>query len=300
MIHPRIAAKMFNTRLAVHKGKAAAIMAGLGGRVIGGRIQFSDSVEVLNHSAFHNSNLMAGTLTDRIGKTSVAIYETVRGAAYIPVEGTLVHKGSWVESDSGETSYQGLQSQIQRARRDPSVKGAVFEFDTCGGEVSGMFETADMLADLSAEKPTIAILSDCAYSAGYLLASACRSIIVPEQGGAGSIGVITMHADMSKALEAQGVNVTIFAAGEHKADMNPFGPVPEDVALALLADIESARVAFCQAVSTFRGPRLSFENAMATEAQCYTGAAAVEAGLVDATGHPYEAFNAFLDQLNRA
>ncbi len=299
MIHPRLAAKMFNTRLAVHKGKAAAIVAGLGGRIIGNHIEFSNA-PILDHQAFRNGSLMAGTLTDRVGRTSASIYETFRGAAYIPVEGTLVHKGAWVESDSGETSYQGLQAQIQRARRDPSVKGVVFELDSCGGEVSGMFETADMLHDLSEEKPTIAILSDCAYSAAYLLASACRSIIIPEQGGAGSIGVITMHADMSKALEAQGVAVTIFAAGEHKADMNPFGPVPEDVALSVMQDIEQARVAFCQAVATYRAGRLTFENAMATEAQCYTGQAAVEAGLVDATGHPYEAFSAFLDQLNRA
>jgi transposase len=65
----------------------------------------------------------------------------------------------------------------------------VFEVDSLGGELAGAFETADLIARLSAEKPTLAILTDHALSAGYLLASAARQIIMPEHGRAGSIGV---------------------------------------------------------------------------------------------------------------
>ena len=303
MILPRIAARLLNTPLMVHPGKAAAIVAGIGGRVTGSEIEISDR-GMIGQVSFPGGRPSLGTIGDRLGRRVEASgqkpYDMIGNVAIIPVEGSLVHKGGWLESYSGETSYQGLQTQVSRALRDPSVKGVAFEVDSYGGEVSGAFETADMIAELSAAKPTIAILSDHAYSAGYLMASAARQIVVPEQGGVGSIGVITMHTDMSRALEAAGLKITILSAGEHKADGNPLQPLPEGVAAQILAELEAMREGFAGRVAAYRGRRLSFESAMATEARVFTGADGVKAGLADATGHPFQAFQAFVSTINRA
>lgn len=300
---PRIAGRLLNTPLMVHPGKAAAILAGLGGRVTGRPVSVDGGSEPVSHVAFSDRPAL-GTLGDRMGRAfqrrGEKPYDMVGGVAVIPVEGSLVHKGAWVESDSGETSYQGLQTQVQAALRDPAVKGAVLEVDSYGGEVSGAFETADMIAALSAAKPTLAILTDIGYSAGYLMASAARQVVVPEQGGAGSIGVISVHTDMSAALDAAGLKMTILSAGAHKADANPYEPLPGDVAAAILADLDAMRQAFAGKVASFRGKRLGFEAAMATEARTFRGAEAVAAGLADATGQPFETFQAFVSALNRA
>lgn len=299
---PHIASRLLNTPLLVHPGKAAAVLAGLGGRVIGNSVEFSGATP-LAHVAFAGKERL-GTVGDALGRSFERAgrkpYDVVGNVAIIPIEGSLVHKGAFVGSDSGDTSYQGIQTQVQAAMRDSSVAGVAFEIDSPGGEVSGAFETADMIAELSQAKPTIAILSDAAYSAGYLLASAARSIVVPEVGGAGSIGVITMHADLSAAIEAQGVKVTILSAGQHKADGNPYQPLPEDVAAQIQADLEAMRQTFAGRVAQYRGKRLSFDAAMATEARTYRGAEAVTAGLADATGHPAETFKAFTKAINRA
>ena len=303
MMLPRIAAHVFNTPLMVHQGKAAAIVAGLGSRMLGGAIDYSGPAAI-THVAFENGRPSMGTLAEGVERRAQQrmqpIYDQLSGAAIIPVEGTLVHKGAWVGSYSGDTSYEGLQAQITRARRDASVKGVVFEIDSYGGQVSGAFETAEMLFSLSREKPTIAILTDNAHSAGYLLASACRSIVLPETGGCGSIGVITMHADYSKALDMQGVKVTMIAEGAHKADFNPYEALPQGVADAVRAQIAKTREKFCATVAKHRGARLSFEAAMATESDCYVGEDAVKRGLADATGNPNEVFSAFISALNRA
>lgn len=301
MIHPRIASRLFNTPLLAHPGKAAAVLAGIGGRVAGGRVAFTGA-EPVQHVAFEGRGPSMGTLSGRLDRQSGSrpIYDMVGNVAVIPIEGTLVHKGGWLESNSGETSYQGIQAQVQRAMRDPAVKGVVFEVDSYGGEVSGGFETAAMISQLSAQKPTLSILSDCAYSAGYLLACAARQVVVPETGGCGSIGVIAMHTDISAALEDAGLKVTILKAGAHKADFNPVEPLPEDVANRYLAEIEDIRKKFCATVAANRGGRITFEDAMATEADTYQGAAAVETGLADATGTPFEAFQAFCTVINRA
>lgn len=303
MTHPRISARLLNTMLMVHPGKAAAILAGLGGRVTGATIDL-DGPEQVAHVAFGDGRPSLGTVGDRLGRSyerrGESPYDIVNGVAVIPIEGSLVHKGAFVESSSGETSYQGIQTQVARAMKDPAVRGVAFEVDSYGGEVSGAFETSDMISELSRAKPTIAILSDHAYSAGYLMAAAARQIVVPEQGGAGSIGVITMHTDMSAALERSGLKVTILAAGAHKADANPFQPLPDEVASSIRAELEAARATFAARVARYRGSRLTFENAIATEARCFTGAEAVRAGLADATGHPSEVFAAFISALNRA
>lgn len=302
-MHARIAARLLNTPLMVHPGKAAAVLAGIGGRVIDGQVSFSGA-EPVEHFAFSRGRPSAGTIGDRMGRSldrhGERPYDMVGSVAIIPIEGSLVHKGAWLESDSGETSYQGLQTQVLRAARDSAVKGVVFEVDSFGGEVSGAFETSDMIFALSAAKPTISILSDHAYSAGYLMAAAARSLIVPESGGAGSIGVVTMHTDLSKALEMAGRQVTILTAGKHKADGNPFEPLPEAVASAIRAELEAVREIFAGRVAAYRGDRLNFKNAMATEADVFSGPAAVAAGLADATGHPSDAFKAFVSAINRA
>ncbi len=296
MMMTRIAARLFNAPLLVHPGKAAAILAGIGGRVAGAEVHLTNGIAPLDHRA--------GTVGDQLGRAydahGIKTYDVVNGVAVIPVEGSLVHKGGWLGSESGETSYEGLQTQVLRAVRDPAVRGIAFEVDSCGGEVSGAFETSDMIFSAGQVKPTIAILSDEAYSAGYLMAAACRQVVLPETGGAGSIGVITLHTDMSRALEAAGLTVTILAAGVHKADGNPFQPLPAEVAATIRAELDGVRAMFAGRVAAYRGARLSFDQAIATEARTYAGEAAVEAGLADATGHPSDAFQAFVTAVNRA
>jgi ClpP class serine protease len=280
----------------VHPGKAAAILAGIGGRIVDGQIHIAGGFEPIGHRA--------GTIGDRLGREMERRgrkpYDMVGNVAVIPIEGSLVHKGSFVESESGETSYQGIQTAVTRAAADNAVKAVVFEIDSYGGEVSGAFETSDMIFGLSKLKPTLSILSDSAYSAGYLMAAAARQVVIPEQGGAGSIGVITMHTDMSRAIDAAGLTVTILAAGSHKADGNPFEPLPDGVKNTILAEIEEARRVFAGRLGLYRGSRLTFEKAMTTEADSYIGTEAVRRGLADATGHPSEAFRAFLSAVNRA
>jgi ClpP class serine protease len=151
---------------------------------------------------------------------------------------------------------------------------------------------------LSAQKPTLAILTDFALSAGYLMASQARQIVMPETGAAGSIGVITMHADMSKKLEQDGVKITLITSGKHKADGNPTEALPDDVRQGLQARVDRRREQFASTVAAGRGQRLSAANAMSTEAQVYHGEDAVRAGLVDGIIDPQTAFAEFVKSVH--
>lgn len=301
LLMPHIASRMFNTPLLIDPGKAIAILTGLGGRLVEGGVEFGDMIPV-EHIAFANGRLTEtmGTLGDRLGRAYVAageggrIFDRLGATAIVPVEGTLVHKGAFLGQSSGEMSYQGIQTKIQAIRRDPSIKGVVFEFDSFGGEAAGVYDTAEMIFQLSQEKPTLGILNDFAYSSAYLLASATRQIVMPPTGGTGSIGALTMHIDHSARLEKSGSKVTIVASGKHKAAGHAFGPLPDDVRAKMQARVDLHRDQFAGAVARHRGARLSKASALATEADAFSGEDALKLGLVDAVARPSEAFGEFV------
>lgn len=302
MIAARIASRVFEAPLMIDGSKAATILAALGSRLSEGGLTVEGGFEPVAHVAFENGRPSMGKVGDRLGRAydraGVAPFDLVDGVAVIAIEGTLVHKGAFVGSSSGETSYQGLQVQVRRAMKADYVKAVVFEIDSFGGEVAGAFETAAMIRELSAVKPTIAILTDFALSAGYLMASAARQIVMPEFGRAGSIGVIRLHVDLSQNLAMQGKKVTILSAGKHKAAGSSLEALPEALANSMRAELETGRQRFAEAVALGRGERFSKQQALDTEAAHFRAEEAVSLGLADAIGDGSQAFEEFVKAVN--
>lgn len=300
----QIAQRLFDTPLMYDARKAEAFLHGLGSRIAGDTIVITNAEGAVDHVAGANGRPLAGKIGGRIerafSRANMLPFDMVDNVAIIPVEGSLVHKGAWLGSNSGDTSYQGLQAQIAVARKSNQVRGVVFEYDSYGGEVNGAFETARDIALLSKEKPTISILTDWAYSAGYLLASQSRQIVMPRYGGTGSIGVIMIHADYSQQLEDKGIKLTIIRSGKKKADGNPFEPLNSDVAEKWQAQADLIRQEFATVVAQGRKNRITKAKALATEAATFDAQEAIAMGLADAIGDPIEAFDAFVKEVNRA
>jgi capsid assembly protease len=282
--YTRLAARAFNRPLAITDAAAQAVLGAFGQRLLGHEAGFD-----------HQAGRLGDPLKERrdYDGSSLAAPRRVGSVAVIEVEGVLVHKGRFTGQYCGNTSYEGLNAQIAMAMEDSGITAVAVEIDSPGGEVSGLFDCARALAALADAKPTVAILTDTACSAAYMLAAACRQIWLPSAGQAGSIGAITMHVDTSRAMDKAGLFVTTLSAGAHKADGSPFAPLPPEVADRVRADLEAVRVEMAAFIGQ-RRPALGSAGALATEAQVYMGPAAVAAGLADAVVHPAEAFAAFL------
>lgn len=300
----RIASRLFDTPHLYDPRKAETVVRQLGPRILGGPVTIVNGEGAVDHVAFSGGRPSAGVLGDRLGRAlderERTPFTIVDGVAIIGVEGTLVQKGAWIGTSSGETSYEGLQVQIARAARNAKVKGVVFEIDSFGGQVNGAFETAAAIRDLSRAKPTIAILTDYAYSAGYLLASQARSIVMPEFGGAGSIGVVMMHADFSGWLENEGIKVTFIHAGRKKVEGNPYQALPEGLREQWQGEVEAMRDRFAEFVGKGRGKRMTKAAALKTEAEAFDAKRAMDLGLVDAIADPRATFDAFIQEVNRS
>lgn len=206
-------------------------------------------------------------------------YRVEQGIAVLGITGTLVHKFGYMKPMCGMTGYDGIVSRLRMAINDPDVNGVLLDIDSPGGEVSGAFDTADLIARMGKIKPIWALAGDMATSAAYLLASACSRRLITQTGTVGSIGVIVAHRNVEKQMEKNGVAVTLIHAGARKVDGNPYTALPEDVRKDIQARVDETRVMFAQKVSENTG--LPLKAVLATEAKTYDGKDAVKNGLAD-------------------
>lgn len=283
--YPHLAQKLFNVPLAITPQKAEIVMAALADRFGLARLFHADGRVVA-----------LDDWDDDIGEPAQArAYEVVEGVAIIPVTGTLVQKLGTLRPYSGMTGYDGLRANLSMALADDAVRAVVLDIDSPGGEVAGCFDLADSIYKARGSKPIWSILTESAYSAAYALASACDRIVVPRTGGTGSVGVICMHVDMSKALGAAGVNVTLIHYGDRKADGADSKPLSDEALSRYQSDVDAMGELFVKTVARNRG--LSVKTVRATQATTFLGAAGVEIGFADAVQAPDEAFRSLLAEL---
>jgi signal peptide peptidase SppA len=290
-----LAQRLFNVPLAIRQDKAEVIMAALAERMGISQITRLDGTSIRpmalgawddESSEFARPGRVMDPGYDMIGDTPVAM---------IGVQGTLVQKLGTLRPYSGMTGYDGLRESILRAHADPAVEAIMLDVDSPGGEVAGCFDLVDMIYGLRGDKPIWSILSESAYSAAYAIASATDRIIVPRTGGVGSIGVITMHVDWSKALTSAGVAVTFITYGDRKADFHPEIPLSPEALAAAQADIDTMGELFVNTVA--RNRNLAADAVRDTQAACFMGENGVSRGLADAVMAPDAALLALLDEL---
>lgn len=216
-----------------------------------------------------------------------------RGLAFIPVSGSLINR--FGQSWGYVTGYNFIRAQLAAALADDDVEGIVFDVNSYGGECAGCFELADDIFASRAIKPSIAVVDSNAYSAGYALASSANRVVLTPSGGAGSVGVVAMHVDMSKMLSDWGINIQFIHSGDHKVDGNPYEPLPDSVRAGIQSDVDESRNEFVDVVARNRG--LESKVVFDTQAKCYGAKEAMSLGLVDAVMPPGKAVEAFLREL---
>ncbi len=203
------------------------------------------------------------------------------GIAVIPIHGSLVQRNA-PNAMSGMRSYEDIAAEFSGAMADGNVSGIVLHIDSGGGEVSGAFDLADTIFSARGQKPILAVASERAYSAAYLLASAADTIVVPRTGGVGSIGVVCVHCDMSGMDQQMGMIYTPVFAGAKKIDGWPHSALSDRAHAEVQAEVDRCYGLFCDTVA--RNLNVPVAKIRATEAGCLYGADAVTAGLAHDVG----------------
>lgn len=270
----RLAARIFDTPLAIEEGKLAVILQVLGPRL--GDFSLSEEVREIADRA----GAIPAVPRDR------ASLNVQGGIATIDVVGTLVHRGSPIDAMSGLTSYEQLKAEIGMALADPSVQAILLNIDSPGGEIAGLFDCSDAIFEANQTKPVIAVAADMAASAAYVIASAASKFYVSEGGPIGHIGVIVPHVESTAdAAGDRAVKITRFYGGALKKDFAG-GPLSPEGRSVIQNRANGLYELMTSRIASYRG--ISQDGVKATEAAIYLGAEAVALGLADGTAHPRE------------
>lgn len=282
-----IADRVLNRPLMIHPDKLTLIASILDGRIgidassLGGtapeqlkKLAPSSSRYVGNFEPIDPKNLAAGRKPYRT---------TADGVAIIPILGSLVNRGSWMDALSGVTSYEKLKYQIGAAAADHDVRSILLDIDSPGGEAVGAFEAGDAVAAAARVKEVVAVVNGMMASAAYAIGGQATRIITTSSGISGSVGVVMLHADYSVAIAKQGIKPTLIHAGARKVDGNPYEPLTKEVRGELQAEIDRFYDLFVTSVAIGRAG-MTEDAIRATEARTYIGADAVAVGLADAVG----------------
>jgi len=222
-------------------------------------------------------------------------YVVKDGILQIPVKGVLLHDFPWALG-SWATGYAYIWRAFQRGLADIGVRAIALMCDTPGGMVAGCFELVDKMVAARGTKPVRAFAHEAAYSAGYAVASAADHVAVSRTGGVGSIGVVTMHVDVSKALDEAGWKMTLIYAGKHKVDAWPYQALSDDAKARIQARIDDVYGIFVASVA--RNRNLDEQAVRDTEALTYGAPDAVSNGLADSIGSLDGAVAAFAAELS--
>jgi signal peptide peptidase SppA len=211
----------------------------------------------------------------------------VGNVGVIPVKGPLINADipdRWA-SMFGVTTYPGIRRAAIEALTDDTITDIVLDVASGGGAVSGVVETAELLAKINDEhKPIYAYGDSMVASAAYWLAASAQKIKVSKATTVGSIGVISTHMEYSKQLKDEGVNATVFRAGKYKALGQPVEPLTDAAREQIQARLDATYTIFVEHVAARRGVDYSAADQRMGQGKEFFGQAAVAVGLVDGVG----------------
>lgn len=221
--------------------------------------------------------------------TSALAKHSTNKVAVIPIEGVLTKDCSWCG-----TTYPSIANAAEDAAADPKVKRIVLAVDSPGGEVTGLPETAAVIAKAARVKPVHAVVEGTAASAAYWLTSQASDITLTPSGEVGSVGVRMMHADISKMMENAGYKVTELSAGKYKTEWSPFSPLTDEAKADMQKRLDTVHANFVSDIGNARGTRAGarIRANRFGEGRMFTAKDALKHGLADSVQSPREFYRA--------
>lgn len=258
----RLADRVFGQPLLATESLAHSVATYVNSRVMGDDIQAAVNFEKPKGDA----------------KSRLRVHDNV---AVVPIMGGLTHRMSYIDAmcTGGLSSYEGLRKGFDEALADDSIDTIVLHVDSGGGEASGCFELARHIKDSRGKKKIITYVDEFACSAAYALASAADEVIASPDADVGSIGVIMIHQEMTKAFQKNGIEINVIKAGHYKGLGSPFQELSDESRVKLQDRINDVYNTFTSFVASARG--LSVEDVKGTQADVYSAKDALERGLID-------------------
>ena len=222
-----------------------------------------------------------------------------RYMAVVPIFGTMFQHGGVRMDASGGVSTEQLSRQLEQLDNSPAVSTIMLEVHSPGGQVWGTQELAEVVRGIRDRGQTriVTLANSQMASAAMWVGTATKKVYVTPGGEIGSLGVVTMHQDVSKAEEQEGLKTTLIAYPERKIEGHPYAPLSDAGREELTADIMATYKTFVKDMGRNRGVTASEAEAKFGGGAMLRAGDAVAAGLADTIATRRQAFEAELKRL---
>lgn len=204
-----------------------------------------------------------------------------RRVAVVPISGMISKSFDVMCWLFGGTACDEISMAMDILCDMPDVETILLKIDSPGGSTYGVEELSQKIYSLRAKKRILAIADPMACSAAYYIGTAAEKFYCIPSGDVGSVGVYRIHVDESKALEAEGVTVSVIQAGKYKAEGMPFRPLSDDAKAFLQADVDRIYAKFLADVGRNRGISAQTVAEKHGQGRPVAGPDAISAGMVD-------------------
>lgn len=187
---------------------------------------------------------------------------------------------------------------ISEVRNDSSVKAAVIRVNSPGGSVLAAEKILAEIELLQKNMPVVASFGDYAASGGYWISAGCNKIYSDATTLTGSIGVFSMIPDFSKTIENKlHVNIVHINSNKHADMYGMMRPLNNAEINYMQNSVERIYDRFAGLVAN--GRKLSIEQVeKIAQGRVWTGAQALEIGLVDEIGTIEDAIDWAIDSVS--
>ncbi len=181
-------------------------------------------------------------------------------------------------------SSRGTVSTLQTLSENSTVKSILLRVDSPGGGVAASQEIYEEVRSIrDSSKPIVVSMGSIAASGGYYVSCGATRIVANPGTITGSIGVIAMFPNYSKLMNKLGLEMDVVKSGKYKDSGSPFRKMTEQDKKYFKGVIDDSYGQFLDVVAEQR--KLSVEKLKKfADGRVFTGAQALELGLVDTLG----------------
>jgi signal peptide peptidase SppA len=208
--------------------------------------------DLLRHLATETGELIWAIDESRLSLAERAPAQGSAGIAVVGLYGPLTPRSVSYYGRIVSPGMDAFRAQMLQAGANPEIAAVVIDVNSPGGTWAGTPETAQVVRQVAEQKPVVAMVDTLCASAAYFIASQAGQIVATPSGEVGSIGVMGVHIDLSKALEEAGIKATVFRSRASKGSMLPYEPLTEETKAAVQASVDAADAEFLKAVAQGR------------------------------------------------
>lgn len=218
------------------------------------------------------------------------IYSVQQNVGVISIKGSLVEGSAGYGVFFGQVGYDDIRAALVAAVSNPEVKSILLDVSSGGGQVSGVDDTAQLIARVNAVKPVVTYTGSTMGSAALWLGASASYAVAGKTAIVGSLGIIMVHMDHSRRLADEGVKPTVIRAGSEKALASPYEPLSEKAQAGLQSHADILYGVFLSHVASSRGVSATNGDKKFGQGRVFIGQQAVDVGLVDKLGTYEDAF----------